>query len=39
MPLARQLPLPAGSNRPAAAMATTQIRLAVAMRAPDPADA
>ncbi|MDO3532194.1 hypothetical protein Q3O93_09690, partial [Ralstonia pseudosolanacearum] len=39
MPLARQLPLPAGSSRPAATMATSQIRPAVAAHAPDAADA
>lgn len=39
MPLARQLPLPAGSSRPATTMATSQSRPAVAAHAPDAADA
>ncbi len=39
MPLARQLPLPAGSSRQAATMATSQIRPAMAARASDDADA
>ncbi len=39
MPLARQLPLPAGSSRPATTMATSQIRSAMTAHAPDAADA
>ncbi|AEG68899.1 hypothetical protein RSPO_c01599 [Ralstonia solanacearum Po82] len=39
MPLARQLPLPAGSCRPTATSATAQARPAVAKPAPGPADA